>query len=65
MSKSIKGKLTKMLKLKKGDEIGIFSPSYPITYNAPKRFERAKNYLKDKGFKIVEGNLTGKHDCKK
>lgn len=51
-----------MLKLKKGDEIGIFSPSYPITYTAPKRFERAKNYLKDKGFKIVEGSLTGKHD---
>jgi muramoyltetrapeptide carboxypeptidase len=42
-----------MLKLKKGDSIGIFSPSYPITYTAPKRF------------KIVEGNLTGKHDCKK
>ncbi len=49
-------------KLKKGDYIGIFSPSSPITYSCPKRFERAKRYLQDKGFKIVEGNLTGKYD---
>ncbi|HCO73572.1 MAG TPA: LD-carboxypeptidase [Clostridium sp.] len=48
--------------LKKGDLIGIFSPSSPITYSCPKRFERAKKYLQDKGFKIVEGNLTGKYD---
>ncbi|MDF2675165.1 MAG: peptidase [Clostridiales bacterium] len=49
-------------KLKIGDSIGIFSPSSPITYTCPKRFERAKKYLQDKGFKIVEGSLTGKHD---
>ena len=49
-------------KLKKGDYIGIFSPSSPITYSCSKRFERAKRYLQDKGFKIVEGNLTGKYD---
>ncbi len=49
-------------RLKKGDLIGIFSPSSPITYSCPKRFERAKKYLQDKGFKIVEGNLTGKYD---
>lgn len=49
-------------KLKKSDYIGIFSPSSPITYSCPKRFERAKRYLQDKGFKIVEGNLTGKYD---
>lgn len=49
-------------KLKPGDYIGIFSPSSPITYSCPKRFERAKKYLEDKGFKIVEGNLTGKQD---
>lgn len=54
--------MSKIGKLKKGDYIGIFSPSSPITYSCPKRFERAKKYLQDKGFKIVEGNLTGKYD---
>lgn len=29
-------------KLKVGDSIGIFSPSSPITYSCPKRFERAE-----------------------
>lgn len=54
--------MNKMLRLKKGDTIGVFSPSSPITYVCPKRFERSKKYLEDKGFKILEGNLTGKHD---
>lgn len=49
-------------KLKKGDAIGIFSPSTPITAYAPKRFQRGVKYLQDKGFKIIEGNLTGKSD---
>jgi muramoyltetrapeptide carboxypeptidase LdcA involved in peptidoglycan recycling len=49
-------------KIKVGDSIGIFSPSSPITYSCPKRFERAKKYLIEKGFKIVEGSLTGKQD---
>ena len=51
-----------MKKLELGDQIGIFSPSSPITYAVPKRFERAKAYLENKGFKIIEGDLTGKHD---
>jgi muramoyltetrapeptide carboxypeptidase LdcA involved in peptidoglycan recycling len=49
-------------RLKVGDSIGIFSPSSPITYLCPKRFARGKKYLEDKGFKIVQGNLTGKYD---
>ncbi|WP_186429629.1 S66 peptidase family protein [Clostridium sp. BSD9I1] len=49
-------------KLKVGDAIGIFSPSSPITYSCPNRFSRSKKYLQDKGFKVIEGNLTGKHD---
>lgn len=49
-------------KLKAGDAIGIFSPSSSITYSCPKRFERGKRYLQYKGFKIIEGNLTGKQD---
>lgn len=51
-----------MFKLKKGDSIGIFSPSTPITVFTPKRFKRGITYLENKGFKIVEGNLTGKSD---
>lgn len=49
-------------KIKAGDSIGIYSPSSPITYSCPKRFKRAKKYLQDKGFSIIEGTLTGKHD---
>jgi len=49
-------------KLKSGDTIGIFSPSSPITYSCPNRFDRAKKYLQNKGFNIVEGSLTGKYD---
>ena len=49
-------------KLQIGDSIGIFSPSSPITYLTPKRFKRAKKYLQEKGFNIIEGNLTEKND---
>ena len=49
-------------RLKIGDSIGIFSPSSAITYTCPKRFLRGKEYLESKGFKIVEGKLTGKYD---
>ncbi|WXR60295.1 S66 peptidase family protein [Peptostreptococcaceae bacterium AGR-M142] len=52
----------KIKKLKKGDIIGIFSPSSPATNTCPKRFNRAKEYLKSKGFEILEGSLTGKND---
>lgn len=51
-----------MNKLKKGDVIGIFSPSSPVTYSCPNRFKRSKEFLESKGFKILEGNLTGKSD---
>ncbi|MEN1939384.1 S66 peptidase family protein [Paenibacillus sp. 102] len=52
----------KLSKLQKGDLIGIYSPSLPATYTVPKRFNRAKKFLMRKGFNIIEGNLTGKHD---
>lgn len=48
--------------LKYGDTIGIYSPSLPATYTSPKRFERAKSYLQQKGFHILEGSLTGRYD---
>ncbi len=54
--------MTLFNRLKKGDSIGIYSPSSPITYNSPIRFKRAKDFLASKGFNITEGNLTGKRD---
>ena len=50
------------MKLKKGDTIGIFSTSTPITRFCPKRYNRAKVFLEGKGFKIKEGKLTRKSD---
>lgn len=47
------------LKLEKED---IFSPSSPATVTAAKRYIRAKEYLTKKGFRMFEGNLTGKRD---
>lgn len=49
-------------KLKTGDTIGVFSPSSPATVTAKNRYIRAKQYLIQKGFKVLEGNLTGKQD---
>nr|WP_072984861.1 S66 peptidase family protein [Clostridium cavendishii] len=51
-----------MIILKSEDSIGIFSPSSPITCKSPNRFKRAKKYLENKGFEIIEGSLTGKAD---
>lgn len=51
-----------MKRLKYGDSIGIFSPSSPITNTCKIRYERSKKFLEDKGFKILEGCLTGKKD---
>ena len=49
-------------RLKIGDTIAFFSPSSPITVTAPKRFQRAMDFLSKKGFNLFEGNLTKKID---
>lgn len=49
-------------KLKTGDTIGFFSPSTPITAICPKRFNRSKEFLINKGFRLKAGSLTGKND---
>jgi muramoyltetrapeptide carboxypeptidase LdcA involved in peptidoglycan recycling len=51
-----------LFQLKKGDRIGIFSPSLPGTFTSPNRFKRSKQFMESKGFSIVDGCLTGKHD---
>lgn len=48
--------------LKKGDTIGIYSPSKPATTIAKARYERGKKRLQALGFTIKEGSLTGKED---
>ena len=45
--------------LKQGDLIGYFSPSSPATHFAPNRYKRAKTYLKDQGFNLLSGKLSG------
>ncbi len=49
-------------KLEKGDTIGIFSPSVPITAHVHERTKRAEKFLESKGFKILKGSLTYKSD---
>lgn len=51
-----------VLHLKKGDKIGMFSPSTPGTVTAYQRYQRAKAFIEEKGFVIVEGELTGQSD---
>ena len=48
--------------LQKGDKIGIYSPSSPASATSPLRYERAKEWLEQKGFIVVPGSLTGKED---
>lgn len=48
--------------LNRGDGIAVFSPSSPATVTAQKRYLRGKHYLEQKGFKVIEGELTGKRD---
>lgn len=49
-------------RLQKGDKIGIYSPSSPASATSPLRYERAKDWLEQKGFIVVPGSLTGKED---
>lgn len=49
-------------RLTKGDTIGVFSSSYPITATAPETTKRAIDFLTEKGYKIKKGRLFGKSD---
>ena len=49
-------------KLAPGDTIAVFSPSSPATVTAPARYQRGRQYLQSKGFRFVEGALTGRRD---
>ena len=49
-------------KLRPGDTIAVFSPSSPATATAAARYRRGKEYLEAKGFRFLEGSLTGRRD---
>lgn len=46
-------------RLEKGDTIGIFNSSYPITAEAPDAAKRAAEFLKTRGYIIKPGKLWG------
>lgn len=49
--------------LKKGDVIGCFSPSSPITALCPIRTKRGIDFLKDKGYLVKMGSLSYQKDA--
>ena len=49
-------------KIKEITTIGVFSSSSPISATVPVRYQRGKQYLESKGFKIIDGSLYGKQD---
>lgn len=48
--------------LRQGDTIGIFSPSNPITCDAPYAALKAERYLTAKGFIVKKGRCYGKSE---
>lgn len=46
----------------KGMTIGVFSSSAPISATVPVRYERGVQYLKSKGYNVINGKLYGKKD---
>ncbi|MFJ8260626.1 S66 peptidase family protein [Rummeliibacillus sp. NPDC094406] len=48
--------------LKKGDVVGVYSPSKPASVSAHARYARGKKILQSLGLKVKEGKLTGKED---
>ena len=49
-------------RLNKGDTIGLFSPSSPASYGWTDGVSPAVSFLKEQGFNIKLGSLTGKKD---
>lgn len=54
--------MNKTPNLKKGSTIAIFSPSTPITYDAPYAAEKAETFLKEKGYHVKFGSRYKQSD---
>lgn len=52
----------KVKKLQGNVSIGVFSSSSPISATVPVRYERGIQYLKSKGYCVIDGQLYGKKD---
>lgn len=52
----------KAKKCNTNSSIGVFSSSSPISSTVPIRYNRGKEYLQARGFKVFDGNLFGKKD---
>ena len=48
--------------IKSDATIGYFSSSSPATATAPRRYQRARAYLKAQGYQLVSGQLAGQQD---
>ncbi len=53
----------KAMKIETGSTIGVFSPSWCITNEAPEAAARAENYIRSQGFNVKHGKLWGKADA--
>ncbi len=53
----------KAKRLKDELTVGVFSSSSPVSATVPVRYQRGKEYLISKEFRIVDGSLYGKQDC--
>ncbi len=42
--------------------VGVFSSSSPISATVPIRYNRGKEYLESKGFRVIDGSLCGRSD---
>lgn len=51
------------MKIEKGTAIGVFSPSWCITNEAPEAAVRAEEYMTSHGFRVKRGKLWGKADA--
>ena len=49
-------------RMKPGDAIAVFSPSSPATATARTRYLRGKAYAEARGYRVLEGALTGARD---
>ena len=51
------------MKMKQGASVGIFSPSYIMVGEAPQAAQRAEDFLRENGFRVIHGKLWGRQNA--
>ncbi|AXF55686.1 LD-carboxypeptidase [Salicibibacter kimchii] len=46
------------INVRRGDKIGLISPSTPAPVKFPERYQRGKAYLERMGLEVIEGSCT-------